>query len=186
MSRTKKSRNAGNSEPSFTGKRKETSSTAQEARERKRKAKLKGNNAGARNLHESKQTQQQNAKKAHNDKRLGSKKSVSLANGKETQVAPPKKELQPKAKVTPTKEELPNKISAEQELMQIENDQRLNDLLEQLDNNEAVSQADSAWVEQQMDRHQTLMKKLGWLDDQGEEDLIQQFESASSALDEFK
>ena len=48
MSRTKKSRNAGNSEPGFTGVRKETSATAQEARERKRKAKLKGNKAGAR------------------------------------------------------------------------------------------------------------------------------------------
>ncbi len=37
-----------------------------------------------------------------------------------------------------------------------------------------------------MKRHQELMKKLGWIDDQGEEDLLQQFEDASSALDEFR
>ena len=78
------------------------------------------------------------------------------------------------------------KISAEKELTLIENDERLNDLLEQLDNGDEVSQADSLWVDQQMQRHQTLMKELGWLDNDGEEDLIQQFESASSALDEFK
>lgn len=184
MSRTKKSRNAGNSEPGFTGKRKETSSTAQEARERKRKAKLKGNKAGARNVLESKQAQQQNAKKASNDKLIGSKKAISLTNEKDIKVTPPKKAPAPKAKII--KAEQPVKISAEQELMLIENDQRLNDLLEQLDNDEAVSQADNTWVDQQMDRHQALMKQLGWLDEKGEEDLIQQFESASSALDEFK
>lgn len=184
MSRTKKSRNAGNSEPSFTGKRKETSSAAQEARDRKRKAKLKGNKAGARNLLESKQTQQQNANKAKNDKLVGSKKAISLGARQDVKVTPIKKASAPKASAI--KEQPSAKISPEQELMALENDQRLNDLLEQLDNGEQVSQSDNLWVEQQMDRHQVLMKQLGWLDDDGEEDLIQQFESASSALDEFK
>lgn len=184
MSRTKKSRNAGNSEPGFTGKRKETSSTAQEARDRKRKAKLKGNKAGARNIVESKQAQQQNAKKAANDKRTGSKKAISLTGKKEVQSDLPKKPLEPKAKMV--KDVVHNKLSPEKELTQIENDPRLNDLLEQLDNDENVSQEDSSWVDKQMARHQALMKELGWLDEDGEEDLIQQFESASSALDEFK
>ncbi len=84
------------------------------------------------------------------------------------------------------KDTTPNKLSPEKELTKIENDQRLNDLLEQLDNNEAVSQEDNSWVDKQMARHQQLMEQLGWLDDEGEEDLIQQFESASTALDEFK
>lgn len=184
MSRTKKSRNAGNSEPGFTGKRKETSISAQESRDRKRKAKLKGNKAGARNGVESKKTQQQNAKKSINDKRTGSKKSVSLTGKEEVKVELPKKTFQPKAKVV--KSTVEQKISPEKELALIENDQRLNDLLEQLDSNEDVSQVDSSWVDKQMARHQQLMKQLGWLDDDGEEDLIQQFESASSALDEFK
>ena len=184
MSRTKKSRTAGNSEPGFNGKRKETSSAAQEARERKRKAKLKGNKAGARNTTESKQTQQKNAKQAINDKRTGSKKAVSLTGKEEVKPAAPKKVLEPKAKVI--KSTVEKKISPEKELELIENDQRLNDLLEQLDNDETISQEDNSWVDKQMARHQQLMKQLGWLDDDGEEDLIQQFESASSALDEFK
>lgn len=184
MSRTKKSRNAGNSEPGFTGQRKETSANAQESRDRKRKAKLKGNKAGARNDIETQQTQQRNARKSVNDKRTGSKKLVSLTGKEEVKVEKPKKLLQPKAKVI--KSTVEQKISPEKELAQIENDQRLNDLLEQLDNNEEVSQIDSSWVDKQMTRHQELMKELGWLDDDGEEDLIQQFESASSALDEFK
>ncbi|WP_413700664.1 Der GTPase-activating protein YihI [Psychromonas sp. KJ10-10] len=160
----------------------------QEARERKRKAKLKGNKAGARNLLESQKTQQQNANKAKNDKRVGSKKAINLGSEPEVKTIPAKKMPQPKVTVIKKEatEEQPIKLSAEKELMLIENDQRLNDLLEQLDNNEEVSQADSLWVDQQMQRHQILMKQLGWLDDDGEEDLIQQFESASSALDEFK
>lgn len=184
MSRTKKSRNAGNSEPGYTGQRKEISSTAQESRDRKRKAKLKGNKAGARNVSESKQTQQRNAKKAVNDKRAGSKKAISLTGKEEVKIETPKKMLQPKVKVV--KSSVENKLSPEKEVAQIENDQRLNDLLEQLDNNEEISQEDNSWIDKQMSRHQTLMKQLGWLDEDGEEDLIQQFESASSALDEFR
>jgi len=49
MSRNKKSRTAGNSEPKFDGGRKETSTQAKMAREKKRKDKLKGNKAGNRN-----------------------------------------------------------------------------------------------------------------------------------------
>jgi len=59
-------------------------------------------------------------------------------------------------------------------------------LLEQLETEEVLSKEDQAWVDKQMQRHQALMKQLGWIDDEGEEDLLQQFEDASSALDEFK
>ncbi len=184
MSRTKKSRKAGNSEPGFTGKRQETATAAQEARERKRKAKLKGNKAGARNIVESKAAQKKNAQKSTNDKRIGSKKSIALTTEKPTAAIPAKKLLEPKVKVI--KSSVEQKISPEKELANIENDERLNALLEQLDNGEELSQVDNSWVDKQMSRHQALMEQLGWLDDEGEEDLIQQFESASSALDEFK
>lgn len=187
MSRIKKSRTAGNSEEKFSGVRKETSTQAQEARERKRKGKLKGNKSGARNAIESKQTQNNNVKKAANAKRVGSKKPVALTlEDKPVQQEAPKKVLQPKVKVVKPQVEVEAKISPEKELALIENDQRLNDLLEQLDNDENLSHADQSWVNKQMDRHQQLMKTLGWLDDDGEEDLLQQFEDASSALDEFK
>ena len=184
MSRTKKSRTAGNSEAKFSGQRKETSSQAQQARERKRKAKLKGNKAGARNIVESKQTQKKNAKQANNEKRIGSKKAVALIVEEKQQQEKPKVQLQPKAQVVKSQAEV--KLSPEKELALIENDQRLNDLLEQLDNEESISQVDQSWVDKQMTRHQQLMKELGWLDDDGEEDLLQQFEDAGSALDEFK
>ena len=185
MSRTKKSRTAGNSEAKFSGQRKETSAQAQEARERKRKTKLKGNKAGARNIAESKQTQKKNAKQASNEKRIGSKKPVTLIiEEKSKQQETPKVILQPKVQVVKSPAEV--KLSPEKELALIENDQRLNTLLEQLDNSERISAADQSLVDKQMSRHQQLMQKLGWLDDDGEEDLLQQFEDAGSALDEFK
>lgn len=187
MSRTKQSRNAGNSEPGYTGKRKETSSQAQEARERKHKAKLKGNKAGGRNAVESQQRQKQNAKQALNNKRIGSTKAVPLIIEKKTADKQPKVQLLPREKEI--KSQAMKKLPPEKELDQIENNQRLNELLEQLDNNEVISQADNSWVEKQMSRHQELMKELGWLDEEGkegEENILQQFEDASSALDEFK
>jgi len=190
MSRTKKSRTAGNSDPKFDGQRKESSSQSQESRENKRQSKLKGNKAGARNSVESKQTQQQNAKKNINDKRLGSQKAVPLTTTKEVPAAVAKVVAQPKAKVVKIQDEVqkPSEVkqSPEQEIVEIENDQRLNELLEQLDNNEKISQTDQTWIDKQMRRHQQLMKQLGWLDEKGEEDLLQQFEDAGSALNEYK
>ena len=187
MSRDKKSRSAGNSGPKFDGSRKESSSQAQASRDKKRKDKLKGNKAGNRNAVESKQGAQQNQRQARNDKRIGSKKPVSLTPNEPVQAqsaVKPKVVMQPKAKVI--KSQVVQKISPEKEIANIENDERLNDLLEQADEGIVLSQIDQAWVDKQMQRHQELMKALGWIDEEGEEDLLQQFEDASSALDEFR
>lgn len=186
MSRIKKSRTAGNSQPKFDGNRKETSEQAKEARERKRKAKLKGNKAGHRNAIDSKSKGPRNGQQKNSDKRIGSKKPIALTvTEKAASPAKPKVNLQPKAKVI--KSQLVKKISPEKELADIENNDRLNELLEQLDEGQTLSQVDQAWVDKQMQRHQELMVELGWIDeDSGEEDLLQQFDDASSALDEFK
>ena len=145
MSRNKKSRTAGNSEPRFDGSRKETSTQAQVARDKKRKDKLKGNKAGNRNTVETKQGAEQSQRQAKNDKRIGSKKPVVLTvNEKPQQATKPKVVMQPKAKViktaavepkAPVKEAAPaiQKLSPEKEIEAIENDQRLNDLLEQME-----------------------------------------------------
>ena len=198
MSRNKKSRTAGNSEPKFDGGRKETSTQAKMAREKKRKDKLKGNKAGNRNTVETKQGAQQSQRQAKNDKRVGSKKPIALTvSEKPQQAAAPKVVMQPKAKViksatvapkAPIKEAAPEiqKLSPEKEIEAIENDQRLNDLLEQMDTDAPLTKEDQKWADKQMQRHQELMKELGWVDDEGEEDLLQQFEDASSALDEFR
>ncbi|WP_094752627.1 Der GTPase-activating protein YihI [Psychromonas sp. CD1] len=184
MSRIKKSRTAGNSSEGYTGKRKETSSQAQDAKDRKRKSKLKGNKSGARNATLITQNTKKNAQNTLNSKRIGSKKSVSLNVKVEAEIEIKKIQKQPKVKMIKTIVE--NEISPKKELELLENDPRLNDLLEQLDNDETINETDQLWVEEKMARHQTLMEKLGWLDEDGEEDLIQQFEDASSALDEFK
>jgi len=191
MSRTKKSRTAGNSEPKFDGNRKETSAQAKMARDKKRKDKLKGNKAGNRNAIESKQGAKQSQRQANNDKRIGSKKPISLTNNEKPQTAvKPKVVMQPKVKVVKTAPVEPvivnTSLSPEKEIDAIENDPRLNDLLEQMEADQAISKVDQDWADKQMQRHQTLMKELGWLDDDGEEDLLQQFDDASSALDEFR
>jgi len=191
MSRTKKSRTAGNSEPKFDGNRKETSAQAKMARDKKRKDKLKGNKAGNRNAIESKQGAKQSQRQANNDKRIGSKKPISLTNNETPQAAvKPKVAMQPRVKVVkaaPVEPVIVNTpLSPEKEIDVIENDPRLNDLLEKMEADQAISKADQDWADKQMQRHQTLMKELGWLDDDGEEDLLQQFDDASSALDEFR
>lgn len=196
MSREKKNRTAGNSEPKFDGRKKETSSQAQDARDKKRKDKLKGNKAGNRNAVESKQSAQQNQRQAKNDKRHGSKKPVALTtNDKSLETVKPKIDMQPKAKVVKSvvaqpkvEQKLPleQKLSPEKELSELENNERLNELLEQVESDQPLSKDDQAWVNKQMKRHQELMKQLGWIDEEGEEDLLQQFEDASSALDEFR
>jgi ribosome assembly protein YihI (activator of Der GTPase) len=205
MSRTKKTRTAGNSEPKFNGQRKETSSQAQEARTRKHKKNLKGKKAGARNDLSKQESQQQNALNKENQKLVGSKKPVQLVIGtKEKKIKKPAKKAVDK-EITLNKDALGSIddiqfrvkeeiemdrviviLSPEEELATIEDDERLNDLLEQLDLEKAISSSDQAWVDKQMKRHQELMTKLGWLDDEGEEDLLQQFEDAGSALNEFK
>jgi len=190
MSRTKKSRSGGNSEPKFDGNRKETSSQAQASRDKKRKDKLKGNKAGNRNTVESKKTAQKNQRQAQNDKRLGSKKPIALTvDAKPEEAAKPKVVMQPKVKVVKSKVEQPKavvKLSPEKELSELENNDRLNTLLEQADDGQTLTKDDQVWLDKQMKRHQELMKELGWIDEEGEEDLLQQFEDASSALDEFR
>jgi len=183
MSRIKKSRTAGNSDAKPT----ERPSTAKTAGEDKRKSKLKGNKAGARNAIESTQTQQQNAKQAANNKRLGSQKAVRLVPDQGSPAAPEKvTKATPQSKQQALTKEAAVKLSPEKELAAIENDERLNALLEQLDSEESISSTDKSWMNKQTLRHQQLMKQLGWLDEEGEEDLLQQFDDASSALNEFK
>lgn len=192
MTRSKKSRTAGNSEPQFEGNRKETSSQAQEARDKKRKDKLKGNKAGNRNAIESKKSAEQNQRQAKNDKLIGSKKPIALTLGAKPQQAvkaenkAPIKEKVIKSPAVDVETKVSTKVSPEKELIEIENDERLSELLEQVEDGQELSKEDQTWVDKKMKRHQELMKKLGWIDENGEEDLLQQFEDASSALDEFR
>ncbi|MCK5819827.1 MAG: GTPase-activating protein [Psychromonas sp.] len=187
MTRIKKKRHTGNSELENTGHRKEAFSKTRSAR---RKTKQKGNKAGDRNTINAKRIPKKNSEISEH---IGSKKTVPLL--------PTDKRVQQDKKSTPNLQSTMNVINAkplqtvspkstgispEVEIVKIEDDPHLNDLLEQLDNGQVLSEEDDLLVVKKMAHHHALMKQLGWLDDSGEEDLIQQFEDAASSLDQYR
>ncbi len=141
-----------------TGKRKESDVSAQEGRERKRAAKRKGLKAGSRQ-----QVEQSNNKSGNSqskDPRIGSRKPVVLVvDDKQKKPAAPKAVKEKKLVMTP-----------EQELASIENDDRLNELLDRLDAGETLEAAEQAWVDRRVDRYQELMDELGIIDNDDDED----------------
>ncbi|MFM5358373.1 Der GTPase-activating protein YihI [Aeromonas veronii] len=141
-----------------TGKRKESDVSAQEGRERKRAAKRKGLKAGSRQQVE--QPKNKSGNSQSKDPRIGSRKPVVLVvDDKQKKPAAPKAVKEKKLVMTP-----------EQELASIENDDRLNDLLDRLDAGESLEAAEQAWVDQRVDRYQELMDELGIIDNDDDED----------------
>lgn len=140
-----------------TGKRKESDVSAQEGRERKRAAKRKGLKAGSRQQVEQQQSKSGNSQSK--DPRIGSRKPVVLVVDDKQKLAAPKAVKEKKLVMTP-----------EQELASIENDDRLNDLLDRLDAGETLAAAEQAWVDQRVDRYQELMDELGIIDNDDDED----------------
>ncbi|WP_421210832.1 Der GTPase-activating protein YihI [Aeromonas enteropelogenes] len=140
------------------GKRKESEASAQEGRERKRAAKRKGLKAGSRQ-----QVEQQGKKsgtKQVKDPRIGSRKPIALVvEEKNAKTAASKPVKEKKLVMTP-----------EQELAAIENDDRLNALLDRLDAGETLDAAEQIWVDQRVDRYQELMDELGIIDNDDDEE----------------
>ena len=146
------------------GKRKESEASAQEGRERKRAAKRKGLKAGSRQQVE--QQKGKSAGKQAKDPRIGSRKPVALiVEEKGTKSTVSKAVKEKKLVMTP-----------EQELASIENDDRLNDLLDRLDAGETLEAAEQAWVDQRVDRYQELMDELGIIDNDDDEETDEAFE----------
>ncbi|MBV7439247.1 Der GTPase-activating protein YihI [Aeromonas sp. sif2416] len=141
-----------------TGKRKESDASAIEGRERKRAAKRKGLKAGSRQQAE--QSNKSGSGKQAKDPRIGSRKPVALiVEEKKTKPVAPKLLKEKALLMTP-----------EQEFAAIENDDRLNDLLDRLDTGETLDAAEQAWVDQRVDRYQELMDELGIIDTDEDED----------------
>ncbi|MGL4794674.1 MAG: Der GTPase-activating protein YihI [Aeromonas jandaei] len=148
------------------GKRKESEASAQEGRERKRAAKRKGLKAGSRQQVE--QQKGKSAGKQAKDPRIGSRKPVALiVEEKGTKSTVSKAVKEKKLVMTP-----------EQELASIENDDRLNDLLDRLDAGEILEAAEQAWVDQRVDRYQELMDELGIIDNDDDEETDEAFEES--------
>ncbi|BCS49646.1 Der GTPase-activating protein YihI [Aeromonas jandaei] len=148
------------------GKRKESEASAQEGRERKRAAKRKGLKAGSRQQVE--QQKGKSAGKQAKDPRIGSRKPVALIV----------EEKGSKSTVSKAVKEKKLVMTPEQELASIENDDRLNDLLDRLDAGETLEAAEQAWVDQRVDRYQELMDELGIIDNDDDEETDDAFEGS--------
>lgn len=164
-------------------KRNESQESAHAARQRKRDNKRKGLKAGSRQAVEQ-QTSSTKSGSGSKDPRVGSRKPVALV------VEPVKKSVVAKpAKSEKTAEQVAElqakqlQLKLEQELAAIENDERLNLLLDRLDDGLSVSADDEAWLDARLARHQELLVALGMDDDDDDDvaepaspdDLLQRF-----------
>lgn len=122
----------------------------QEARERKRLKKRRGLASGSRTQVES-VNQKNKADAQTKDPRIGSKVPVALVVE-----AKPKTKPQPKPKA-----EAKPRLSPEEELAKLENDERLDALLDRIDDGETLSAEDQSYVDQTLDRIDALMEQLG-------------------------
>jgi hypothetical protein len=164
-------------------KRNESQESAHAARQRKRDNKRKGLKAGSRQAVEQ-ETPGIKSGSGSKDPRVGSRKPVALV------VEPAKKPVAAKpAKAVKTAEQIAEQqakqqqLKLEQELATIENDERLNLLLDRLDDGLSVSADDEAWLDARLARHQELLVALGMDDDDDDDvaepaspdDLLQRF-----------
>ncbi|WP_156293273.1 MULTISPECIES: Der GTPase-activating protein YihI [Serratia] len=122
----------------------------QEARERKRLKKRRGHASGSRTQVES-ANQKNKAAEQPKDPRIGSKVPVALVVDAKAKAKPqPKPKTAAKPRLTP-----------EEELAKLENDERLDALLDRLDDGDTLNAEDQAYVEQTLDRIDALMEQLG-------------------------
>ena len=179
MSRTKKGRKGGDNSPKLQGRTKQSERTIAG------KKKATGNKTGSRHneslIHQQASSGEQ-ARKA--DTRHGSKKPVALnLPSKETKaVAKPKKP----------------KLSDEQMLLKLEEDPRLNKLLDMLEEGRDLNQEDQTWLDSQLNQIERLMKNLGIGEDgavaeqapsqkaKSDDDLLAAFESGADLLKDYQ
>ncbi|MCX8959563.1 Der GTPase-activating protein YihI [Erwinia psidii] len=145
-------------------KRKTRDQINSEARDRKREKKQRGNASGSRaNPVTSEKTGGQVTKEK--DPRIGSKKPIALGGDAQS--------VKKAAKPTRSRSgaEKAPRLTPEEELAKLENDERLDALLDRLESGEALKAEDQAWLDQTLDRIDVLMEQLGIaLDDDAEAD----------------
>lgn len=137
----------------------------EESRELKRKRKHKGLPSGSRF------NGKQNNKKTSNiikDPRIGSKKPISLVQTDDPII----KVNQPK-KV---------KLTPEQELDQLENDTKLEHLLDLVEQGKTLTNEQQSYLDNKLDRIDQLMKQLGYEDNDFDDELEEPKEDIVSLL----
>jgi len=157
--------------PAAKTKRKSRDEVNAEARDRKREKKHRGNASGSR-ANPIAVSQKSGGSTASKDPRIGSKKAIMLA--------PVTAETQPVKKADKVVKAVEDKkihLSPEEELLKLENDQRLDTLLDRLEKGETLPAEEQAWLDQTLDRIDVLMEQLGIVldddieDEQAEEDM---------------
>ncbi|HAS8518636.1 TPA: Der GTPase-activating protein YihI [Vibrio vulnificus] len=165
MSRKKKSRKPGAAgAPEFMVTRNRSESDVA-GRLRKKDKKRKGLKAGGRNSEEG--APQKHGSSQVRDPRLGSKKKIPL-------IVEPAKKL--------TKQE--RRLSAEQELEMLENDAKLNVLLDRIESGENLGRGLQQYVDEKLDRIEQLMSQLGLLEPEAEEEFEEEAPVRKSRSDD--
>ncbi|AOV98422.1 GTPase-activating protein [Edwardsiella hoshinae] len=132
-----------------------------EGRERKRQKKRRGHKPGARNNEHNAQGSK-GGMRTERDPRIGSKKPVALL------VEPSVAKSRVQAVVQP---EVKTVLTPEEELARLENDPRLDALLERLEEGATLNSEEQRYVDEMLDRIDALMEELGIeLEDDEEEE----------------
>ncbi|HFZ8996670.1 TPA: Der GTPase-activating protein YihI [Citrobacter freundii] len=154
----KKPTSAPRSKAAGKQRRKSREELNQEARDRKHAKKHRGHKAGSRATG-SEATSGGKKQNAQKDPRIGSKTPIPLGGTEKVT-----KQHKPKS-------EKPM-LSPQAELELLETDERLDALLERLEEGETLTAEEQAWVDAKLDRIDELMQKLGlsYDDDEDEEE----------------
>ena len=175
MAHSKKSRKANENAPKLAPR------TKKNERVLSGKKKDTGNKAGSR--HNEKVVGSVNGTAAQKkDPRHGSKVAVKL--DLPSKVVAPKKEKGPK-------------LTDEQKLLKLEDDPRLNQLLDMLEEGRELPQDDQKWLEKQLNQIEALMERLGITEEDdlehvmksvtnSDDDLFDKFESGADLLKDFQ
>lgn len=175
MTRIKKTRKAGGTAP------KQAPRTSKSERVPSSKKRDTGNKSGSRQ-NPGTEKQGNRSGKGKQDPRLGSKKPVALELTPQTQ--PQMKAPKPKQP----------KLSDEQLLLKLEEDPRLNELLDRLEEGRVLGAEDQRWLDEQLSKIEALMEKLGISDideaqgeDRDDDDaLFARFESGADVLKQYQ
>ena len=174
MSRSKKTRKSNENAPKLAPR------TKKQERVLSGKKQVAGNKAGSRHNASMIESQANGGSAKNSDPRHGSKKPVQLNIVKEKKV-----ENKPKGP----------KLSDEQKLLKLEEDPRLNRLLDMLEEGKNLSQDDRQWLDKQLNQIEALLDKLGLSDDieqpqakkpASDDDLFDKFESGADLLKDYQ
>jgi len=154
--------------PAAKNKRKTRDELNQEARDRKRDKKHSGNASGSR-ANPVTEKQKSGSGNKSKDPRIGSKKPIAL--GGDAEVTKP---VKPVKAAKPQPEKKP-RLTPQEELAMLENDERLDKLLDRLEKGDSLPAEEQAWLDQTLDRIDVLMEQLGIaLDDDVEDEAAEE------------